>query len=312
MHGLHAFLAALVLLLVCPIARADSATTQRAAQIEREARDAYAKGEYARAAGLFNRANQLAPFPELRYNAALSWDQAGEKARAADAYEGALRLGGLDQSRVDETSTRLAALKRELGYIRVARPVGATVSVAHVEHAPIPIDIHLTPGAHNLVFELPDGSTQRKSIEARAGEATSVGIDLPKPNQLAPSPDEPTAPRRDTPTSKPESSPSSSTRTWGFVALGGAVVLGGVTAYLGTRTLKEQKRYEDSGFTDRDARDSGLSLRTWTNVALASSLVAAGAGVTLLVIGSGGSSAPSSGSLRIGVAETRAFAAVSY
>src|SRR5215510_11016624 len=99
MRRLYAFVL-VIISLTRPVAAADSDTTVRAKKIEQEARDAYAQGQFDRAADLFDQANRLAPYPELRYNAALSWDQAGEKARAADAYEGALRLGGLDQARI--------------------------------------------------------------------------------------------------------------------------------------------------------------------------------------------------------------------
>jgi hypothetical protein len=298
---------AIALLLVCarPVYGADPDTTQRAAQLEQDARAAYAKGDYDRAAELFDQANRLAPFAELRYNAALAWDQAGEKARAADAYEGAVRRGGLDDERARESGARLAELKRELCYVRVERPVRATVSVAHVQKAPVPVELHLPSGTHELTFELPDGRVEKKTIEARAGEALSVGVSFAEPNQLA-TRERPESPQ---PTVKDES--GTSTRTWGFVLVGTGVVLGGVSTYLGFKTLDEQKTFDDSGYRDVDAHDRGVTYRTWTNVALAGAVVAAGTGVTLLLVGSG-SKKRSAQTLRVGVSGNHVFGRLAF
>lgn len=283
MRAVYACIA--TLLVAAHAVAADPANVERARKLEDEARREFARGNHARAAELFDQANRLTPFPEFRYNIAFSWDQAGEKARAADAYESAVRLGGLDEDRAAASGSRLAVLKRELAYVRVVRPAGATVSVAHVERAPVPVEIHLPPGQHELVIELPGGRVQRQSIEASAGQTSTIAVE-PEPEPIDPLPP-PAAPPADP--GERDRAGSSSTRTWGFVALGTGVVLGGVAAYLGLRTLDEKDQYEESGFQDRDAYDRGTTLRTWTNVALAGAIVSAGAGVTLLVIGSGSS-----------------------
>lgn len=310
MRGLYACL--LALSISGPAAASESDTTARAAKLEDEARAEYARGNYGRAATLFEQANRLAPFPELRYNAALSWDQTAEQARAADAYEGALRLGGLEPARVDTASSRLAALKRELAYVRVVRPLGGVVTVAHIERAPIPVDFHLKPGQHEIVVELPGGHVERRSIDARAGVAHSISID-PPPQQTLERPVRPIAkpPGR---AHADTQSDGSSARTWGFVALGAGVALGGLTAYLGVRTLDEQERYEKSGFEDRDARDDGVSLRTWTNVALAGAIVSASAGGILLVVGSSSSSSgdASTRGVRLQLTSDRVIGAVTF
>jgi tetratricopeptide (TPR) repeat protein len=286
---------------------AGAETHERAAALEQAARAEFARENYPRAAELFEQANRLAPFPEFRYNVALSWDKASEQARAADAYETALRLGGLDAERAGASGARLTALKRELAYVRVLRPLKTVVSVAHLKRAPVPVDLHLEPGKHELVFELSGKTVQRTTIDVRAGETSSVEIDLPEPKTR---PRPPVAQRA--PVREPHTESTSSTRTWGFIALGTGVVLGGVTAYLGVRTLEESERYEDSDLEDLEARDRGLALRTWTNVALAGAIVSAGVGGVLLVLGSGSTEPTSNRGVRIRLTADRVLGGVTF
>jgi tetratricopeptide (TPR) repeat protein len=289
-----------------PARAAEPEAHQRAAELEKAARAEFSRESYAKAAELFERANGLAPFPELRYNAALSWDNAGDKPHAADAYESALQLGGLDPARASESGSRLTALKRELAYVRVLRPLVAVVSVGHLKRAAVPVNVHLSPGRHELVFELPDGTRERKMIEATAGETLSVSIELPE--RKTPGTARKAPPKR----VEKRSGGDSTLRTLGFVALGTGVVLGGVTTYLGLRTLDERQRYKDSNLADLDARDRGLTLRTWTNVALAGAIISASAGGVLLVVGSGSDTPSASRGLKLRVAGERVFGTVTF
>jgi hypothetical protein len=65
------------------------------------------------------------------------------------------------------------------------------------------------------------------------------------------------------------------------------VVSGGVAAYFGTQTTKAKSDYEDSGFTDADARDRGVRNRLITNVALGGAIVGVGVGSYLLLTSGG-------------------------
>jgi hypothetical protein len=257
-----------------------------AAAMDQEAREAFGRGEFKRAAERFEEANRLAPHAELRYNAALAWDKAGEKARAADGYEAALRQGGLDEKRANVAKSALAGLKQTLGYVKFVGPIGGVLSVAHLEHAPIPAQFHLAPGNYDVAVERADGSTGTRSIQVRAGEVVSAELEAEKPVLGDPSPvPHSAAVTEDAPK---ESIGSSSQATWGWVALGGGVVLGGVGAYFGTQTLAAHDDYEASNLTDADARDRGVRDRLITNVAFAGAVVAVTVGGYLLLT-SGGS-----------------------
>ena len=254
----------------------------QAAALDQGARTAFADGDFKRAAELFEEANRLSPHAQLRYNAALAWEKAGEKARAADGYEAALRQGGLDDQRAGKARAGLAALKQTLGYVKMPGPLGGTLSVAHQNSAPIPAQFHLTPGTHVIAVQRADGSSTSKSIQVRAGEVVSVEIEAGVASLRAPA----AAPAtREVPPAKdtPATTTSSSQATWGWIALGGGVLLGGATAYFGTQTLSASDDYEASKFTDADARDRGVRNRLITNVALGGAVVAVGVGSYLLI-----------------------------
>jgi hypothetical protein len=277
----------LILCVTVLVARPSVAETQeqQAAALEKEGRDAFSAGEFAAAAGKFDSANRLAPHAQLRFNAALAWEKAREPARAADAYEGALRQGGLDAQREKRAQTALAGLKETLGYVKVSRPVSGTLTVAHLSHAPIPAQFHLSPGQHEIAIESADGAKTTRTVVVKAGEVVSVDVEMESAEPGAP------IPRRDPDPSTPSDEPppvqtstsSSSKKTWGWIAIGVGVVSGGVAAYFGTQTTKAKSDYEDSGFTDADARDRGVRNRLITNVALGGAIVGVGVGSFLLL-----------------------------
>lgn len=281
-----------MLVLTLLVTRASIAETQEheAAALEKEGRDAFSAGKFAEAGEKFDAANRLAPHAQLRFNAALAWEKAREPARAADAYEGALRQGGLDDQRERRAQSALAGLKETLGYVKVPRPVSGTLSIAHLSHAPIPAQFHLAPGQYKMDVESADGSKTTKTVSVKAGEVITVEVELEssepsvavrtnEPSDSTPPPDD-TQPVDPTPT-------GSARKTWGWIAIGTGVVLGGAAAYFGTQTTKAKSDYEDSNFTDADARDRGVRNRTFTNIALGGAIVGVGVGSYLLLTSGG-------------------------
>src|SRR5688572_30766347 len=103
------------------------ALAQEASEYDKKARAAFERKDYAGAAEAFEEAYSFKPHPATKYNAALAWDKALQFARAADAYEAALNAEGLDTGRAEAARQRLAALKPQLGYVFVSKPIGATV-----------------------------------------------------------------------------------------------------------------------------------------------------------------------------------------
>ena len=258
---------------------------QDAAELDKKAREAFERKDFEAAALTFEEAYRLKPHPATKYNAAFAWERAGELARAADAFEQALDSAGLDDSRASASRERLAALKRQLGYVFVSRPIGATASLLHAEKVPIPAKIHVPPGKHDVVVHLRDGSTETKSVTVRAGESVDVGVEQ---SALGPAPGP--GPAEDSAPSTPPESPAADAGesscgqcTWGWVAIGGAVVAAGVGTYFGLRTLSARDDFEDSKRTDPDAHDRAVTSRTLTNVAFGVAAVSGAAGVVLLL-----------------------------
>lgn len=294
-------------LVLAQLVSAAPSWADEAADLDQRARAAFAKDDFAGAASAFEEAYRAKPHPATKYNAALAWEKANEMARAADAFESAIESEGLDAARANAARTRLSVLKPMLGYVFAAKPLGATVSVAHVAKAPVPARFHLSPGAHLMAFELRDGSRVERSVVLKAGVATTVEVDgsgeaappgPPPPPTATPTP---ATPPRTPSTSPParETATTCSSCTWGWVALGAGVAAAGAGAYFGAQTLSAKSDFDDSGKTDADAHDRAVTHRTLTNVAFGVAAVAGGVGLYLLLTGS--ESKPESADLSLGV-----------
>jgi len=225
-----------------------------------EASEAFAAEDFERAAALFQQAHELSPHASVQFNAGISWDKAEKPERAATAYERALDMGGLTSEQAEQASARLAALKTRLGYVMIDAPVGAVVSVAHVDQATVPTRFYLTPGAYQLRIQH-NGTRQEQSLEVGAGQIKTVELSLganqsqaqdPTPPPEAPSPEMPTADTQ---------------KVWGIVSIAAGAVAAGVAIYLGVNALSARDEYNDSGHTDADARQRASDLRLGTNIA---------------------------------------------
>jgi tetratricopeptide (TPR) repeat protein len=252
-----------------------------------EASAAHARGEYVEAARLFEEAHRLAPAAGAKFNAGIAWDQAGDLPRAADAYETALEMGGLDEQDAKQAESRLSALKQQLGSLRIEEPPGAVVSVAQLERASVPARAHVRPGSYQLRAEIGAHTTTMR-VSIGAGEVKTIRFDKPgsggevettRPSTKRPTDDGPIS------TGPDDRRPprSSAQKTWGWIALGAGVVLAGTAVFLGTRTLSARDDYEDHGGTSQSKYDKAVALRTWTNVAAGGAVVTGGLGTVLLL-----------------------------
>lgn len=255
-------------------------STQLARQRFREAREAYRERRYSAAASLFEAADRLAPHPSTRFNAATAWEQAGEAARAATGYEAALALAALDDEKRKVAEERLSSLKLELGKILVQRPLGAFVTVDHMQRAPVPTTFYLMPGSYQLQVDY-RGESQITPLDVLAGREHDVELDYRDPQPTSPltpaAPPEATQPLPP----PPPIDDAISQRTWGWVTVGAGVALSGAAIALGLSALAAKKRFEQSNNTDPEARSDAASLRLATNVMWGG---ATAAGVTGLVL----------------------------
>jgi hypothetical protein len=269
-------------LLAIPLAaKAQPSDTERAAAEYDAGTRAFEGGDFAEAARAFERADAIAPHPRTRYNAALSWDRAGDAPRAADAYAAAVEGTGLDAERVAAARTRLRELATKIGALDVRRPVDGRVSVAHARDLPIPARIHVAPGVHRVELVSKDGSREEREVEVQAGERVVLEIAISKAPLAPPA----AASSRPAPLARPEPEPEpdgSASTTWGWVALGGAAAFGAGAVWLGFETAGAIDEFDASGDRDAAARDRAVRYRALTWTAAGASLACATLGIVLL------------------------------
>jgi len=254
---------------------------QRAVELDQQARAAFERGDFRQAAQRFQEACLAAPHPATRYNEAMAWERAGEPARAADAYERVLASEGLDAERVGVARERLAELDRSLAVLSIRQPVGGAAAAAHVIDARIPLRAHLQPGTHEVRIREANGNLVIRSVEASAGKVVELVIELAAARPVSSAIPGPAASAA---TASPAASPS---RTWAWVALGGAGALSLTAGFLGLRTLDSLQEYEDSGYRDAELRDRTQRYKLLTNVAWGAAALSGSIGVVLLLSGKG-------------------------
>jgi hypothetical protein len=279
-------LCALVLLLSAGSAhaqqeRAQPSTNSKelARQRFREATEAYNDGRFAAAASLFEAADRLSPHAATRYNAATAWDLAEETSRAATGYEAALAQGTLDASRETIARDRLAILKGTLAHVRVLQPLGALITVDHVQRTPVPTSFFLRPGNYDVVAEYRGARTSTPATVV-AGKDHILKLNVPFETSVPPE-----APPAPTPPNVPPDTPrndGSLQRTWGWIGVGAGVALGGAAIFMGVRALAARDAYNESGHTDADALDAAEGRRLATNVLWGGAVVSGVTGAVLL------------------------------
>ncbi|MEZ4223239.1 MAG: hypothetical protein R3B13_20005 [Polyangiaceae bacterium] len=222
----------------------------------------------------FLRAYDLAPHSDALFNAGLALEGAGDNAAAATAYTWALDSGLRDEVRSDAES-RLSRVARDLGRVRVLAPEGSTAEYSVMRSRTVPATFFALPGAALVTVTLQDGRLLSRRVDVPASMEVEVRFEPPAREPLSRPSEEPT-PRKDARSPVPW-------RTVGYVGIGVGAGLGVGAFVLHQAALSAREDFLDSGNTDADARERAVSLNTWTNVALASSLVVGAAGVGLVV-----------------------------
>jgi hypothetical protein len=284
---LAAFLAAL--LVAAPAVANDR--LEEASGWFRKGEWAFRHGDPLGAASAFDKAHQLVPHGATVYNAALAWEAAGQPQRAAQALDEALQRGGLSAVQEHDARTRLLKLTPTLGQVVLDAPAGSTITMGHVRRAQPPVKVFLTPGTYAIQAVLDDGTEIERSMDVVIGQQH---LDLHAGRAPA------VVEEAEAPTS----------RTLGWVAVGGAGVMSGVAIYLGLEALEARDTFNDSGHTDAEAHDRAASLRLWTNVAWAVAGASAATGVVLLLGSDEPEDASSRSEVRVsanGIVFTRPF-----
>jgi len=261
-----------------PGATATAEDRKQAAKDFAEGDRAFKEGDFRHAAESYEHAYHRVPHYSALWNAARSWDHAGEPARAANLYSRYLREAPPRARDRNSAQRLLRALSNRLARLEIH---ATDVTDVRVDDAPVDgPSVYVTPGAHVVEGKASDGTAVRQSSDVQAGDVMSVALvpaaaggaaasasPSPAPANAAP-PASATAPAGTTDEAQSEEPHSSSSRHWSpvFVYFGGAVTLalGGITIWSGIDTLQQKDAFDKN--PTQSNLDSGKTKELRTNV----------------------------------------------
>lgn len=225
---------------------------------------AFAAGDFAHAGDEFEAAYRDKPHHAPLWNAARSWQRAGEEIRAANVYARYLREAPPDAPDRDQATIALRALTTKLGRIEAhAAGVDKLKLDGKLVEAPV---VYVAPGEH-LADADDKGTTVRKVVRVAAGEVVSITL-APAP-KVAPNPQE-----------GPPLPPAESRKPLPPIVpiIGGVltVAAGGLAIWSGLDTRDKRDTFLDDK-TSQDNLDAAFASQTRTNV-----LIGTGAGLAVI------------------------------
>lgn len=234
-----------------------SADDKKAAKAFADGQAAFEAGDFRRAAGLFETAYATKPHHSALWNAAKSWQRAGEDLTAVNLLERYLKEAPTDAVNRAEANQALAAIEKRVGRIQLQI---VTVSNAALDGNPAKEGLsYVAPGEHVLTAD-DQGKTMRKVVPVKAGEIVSVTLaheEPPKPKVIVVEKAVPTKPL----------SP--------WFVVGGGVLTAGATAatiYFGLQTLKQRDDVVAAGQHDQNQINEANSTQLKTNLALGATI----------------------------------------
>ncbi|MBK6694165.1 MAG: PEGA domain-containing protein [Myxococcales bacterium] len=202
-HRRRAAVSALALLLATTPAgtafgqQPDDATTKEARARFQEGVGRFDKGQYEAARAAFLQAYALRKHPAVLLNLAQSSLRSNRPLEAAKYFQQYLREAttATPAQRAD-AERGLAEARTKLGRLEVSAPPGSEISVDGnvVGAAPLSEPVDVEAGNHTVKARLTDGSSETKSVSARAGEKLPVQLTHTKDPAVAPVPVPATAP----------------------------------------------------------------------------------------------------------------------
>ena len=234
-----------------------SADDKKAARAFQDGQAAFEQGDFRRAASLFETAYATKPHHSALWNAAKSWQRAGEDLTAVNLLERYLKEAPTDAANRAEANQALATIEKRVGRIQLQI---VSVSDAKLDNVAAKEGLsYVAPGEHALTAD-DAGKPVRKVVSVNAGEILSV--------TLSPAPKE----------EKPKviivekQAPPRGVSPW-FVVGGGVLTAGAgaCTIIFGLATLQKKDAFladDTSQANFDDATDSQLR----TNIALGATI----------------------------------------
>lgn len=238
-----------------------------AAAAFREGQTAQLAGDYARAAELFELADDTAPSPAALRSAIRNRQAAGDAARAATLAAEAIErypADGETRALADEV---LAALRGSVGELHVSCATECTIAIdgrAVGEHAGSAFVVFVEPGAHTLVASWSGRDPVTRTFEVAGGASSTLALEAPAPTAVAEPEPEPEPIPAPAPTPEPATGGGGVTPIVFGIGVGLTVVAGGVLVWSGLDVLAARDTYvatpTEAGYND------GLGRETRTNV----------------------------------------------
>lgn len=189
---------------------ADEATTKAARARFQEGVSLYDKGQYEAARAAFLQAYALRKHPAVLLNLAQSSLRSGRPLEAAKYFSQYLRESSTATAAQKSDAERgLAEARQKLGRVEVSAPTNAEIAVDGnvVGNAPLSDAIDVEPGTHTIRARLSDGTTESRTVSARAGEKVPVQITSSKEAPAVPVPAPTPTPTQPTPPPQPTPAP---------------------------------------------------------------------------------------------------------
>jgi hypothetical protein len=263
-----------------PAVRADEIDKQAAQEQFAEGQRAFAAGDFRHAAEAFEEAYRKKPHYSPLWNAARSWQKAGESTRAANLYARYLREAPATARDRDQATASLAELAARLGRIVVQAQGGTDV---RIDGKPVEGDgLYVPPGEHVVEGKF-ESAAARRVVTVDGGKVLSVTLEPPR----AETPDKqavvvtPPPPRSEEPGLR---------LPWTVVLVGGVLTAAGagVTIWSGLDTNAKRRAFD--GAPTQANLDDGKDRQLRTNIALAvTGGLAVLTGVAALFVDWGGS-----------------------
>jgi hypothetical protein len=260
-----------------------------AAKAFAEGQQAQVRGDFVRAAELFEIADQAVPSPAAVRSAIRMRGAAGQEVRAATLALQAIQRYAEDGETRAVAETAIGRFGPRLTRIRLSctEPCTATLDGALVGAGSFAsLEFFVTPGAHVVKASWPGRPAITESLESSAGQSLEILLSAPPALKPAPAP----APARPAPAAVPPPralalaeplEPVSTPRRdsgglspavfWTGAAL--SAVGGGLVYWSGRDTLDERDEYERN--PTREAYDRGVKLERRTNLLIAGTAVLA-------------------------------------
>jgi tetratricopeptide (TPR) repeat protein len=258
----------------------------RASEHFQRGKAAFAAKRFEEAGAAFGDAFAIVPDAGTAFNAALAWESAKDRARAADAYAQAIRTGGLDGTRAADAERALAKTEAELARVVVRTASPARVTIAYRDEA-APVVVHVKPGRYEIIATFADGARASRSIDvARA----------PLELEIAAPVAETATPVAPPPAPSPEASdPGTVRRVVGFVFLGLGAAGGATAIALGVRGVDARDEFDATGRASQELHDEAQGLRLGANIAWGIAGAFTVTGVVLVATSFGGEDAKTAG-----------------